>query len=407
MRTARNISLMLFLLFFILAVVGGLFIANMNFVKHVPGGTELIVPWKAMQNFMLQGVTPYGDLTKLNIQTSIYNQPILPGQYPYRVNTPLFLLVLFLPFAWIQDFTLARVIWLIFLELGLMGVVLLSLRLSHWKPHWLFFIFILLFGFFWQPTVTMFVTASPIILQALVLLAALRALELGSDELAGALAALSLLNIEATGLVFLVLIIWIFSTQRWRVLAGIGMTLTILIGLSFLLLPSWLLPFIGAVMENWRSGALPSTFATLQQWLPGIGNRLAQILAVAALTIGLLEWRAVRRQDVRWLFWTSCLTAALAPLFGIPYTPAWLAFTLPGVLLVASVMTQRWGILGLVTAIIVMAGIFLGLWAAQLNGLTSVFILFYPLSLTLLLYWVRWGAVRPPRLWADEIKLRG
>jgi hypothetical protein len=178
-------------------------------------------------------------------------------------------------------------------------------------------------------------------------------------------------------------------------------------GLSFLLMPDWILPFFGAAFGNWQSGAMPSTYSIFITWLPGIGQRFAQLLAVAALATILFEWRAVRGQDVRWLFWTACLSATLAPLLGIPYLSGWLGFTLPGVLLVVSVMAQRWGLLGFGSAIITMAGLFVGLWAAQLNGLTSVFILFYPLVLTLLLYWVRWGAVRPPRLWVDEIRLKG
>jgi hypothetical protein len=185
------------------------------------------------------------------------------------------------------------------------------------------------------------------------------------------------------------------------------MMLAILTGLSFLLLPSWVLPFFGAVLGNWRSGLMPSTNSLFVGWLPGIGQRLAQLLAVFALAIAMFEWRAVRRQDIRWLFWTACLTASLTPLLGFPYTPVWLVFTLPGVLLVVSVMSQRWGLLGFTGAFTVLIILFFGLWFAQLNGLISVFILFYPLFLVLLLYWVRWGAVRPPRLWADEIKLRG
>jgi hypothetical protein len=285
--------------------------------------------------------------------------------------------------------------------------VLVSLRLARWKPHWLFLLFILLFSVFWLPSVAMLVTATSVIFQALVFCGVLRSLELGSDELAGALAALGLLNIEATGLVFLTLVIWIFSTQRWRVLGGIGMTLAVLTGLSLLLYPGWILPFFGSLVSNWQSGVIPSTYSLFEGWLPGIGKRLAQILAVAALTLLFLEWRAVRGQDVRWLFWTICFTAAITPLIGIPNFPNWSVFTLPGILLVASVMVQRWKLLGLGSAIIVLVGVFSGLWAAQLNGITSGFILFYPLVLTLLLYWVRWGAVRQPRLWADEIALRG
>jgi len=407
MRSARNIFTGLFLIFFVVAVGGGLFWANMKFVKRVPGGADFIVPWKSMQNFMMGGVTPYGTLTSLNIQTIIYQHPSRPGQYPYHVNIPLFMLLFFMPLAWIRNINIARAIWMICLEAGLFGVVLVSLRLTRWRPHWLLLIVILFFSAFWQPSVSMLVTATSIILQTLLICGSLRCIELGSDELAGALAALCLLNIEATGLVFLALLVWIFSTQRWRILGGIGMMLAILIGLSIILLPSWVWPFIGATVSNWQSGAIPSTYNLFEGWLPGIGHRLAQILAVGALAILFLEWRAVRGQNVHWLFWTACLTAAITPLLGIPYFPNWLVFTLPGIILVISIMVQRWKLLGFGSSLIVLTVAFLGLWAAQLSGLISVFILFYPLVLVLLLYWVRWGAIRQPRLWADEIKLRG
>ncbi|MCX6082833.1 MAG: hypothetical protein NTW32_25170 [Chloroflexi bacterium] len=407
MRNARTFFNILFLVFFTVAIFGGLFFADLAFAQRVPGGADFIVPWKGMQDFMLQGVTPYGEKTTLNIQNIIYKRTPLAGQYPYQVNIPLFLLVFFLPLSWIRDLVIARAIWMIIIEVGLFGVVLASLRLTRWKPHWLFFILILIFCLFWQPSVSALVSGTSVILQALLFCIALRSLELGTDELAGGLLALSLLNIEATGFVFLTTLIWIFSTQRWRVLGGIGMMLAILFGLSLILLPSWILPFFGSVISNWKSGAMPSTYALFEGWLPGIGRRLAQILAIGALTILFLEWRSVRGQDVRWLFWTICLTAALTPLTGIPYFSNWLVFTLPGMLLVISIMVQRWRLLGFISSVIVMVCAFLGLWAAQINGITSGFILFYPLLLTLFLYWVRWGAVRQPRLWADEIALRG
>ena len=407
MRNARSIFTFLFLIFFVIAALGGLFWANLNLINHVPGGADFIVPWKAMQNYMMDGVTPYGELTGLNIQNLIYKHPLAANEFPYHVNIPLFMLLLYIPFAWIKDLALSRAIFMIILEVGTLGVVLLALRLARWKEHWIFLFIILFFSAFWLPSVTMLLTSTAIILQALVLLGALRSIELGSDELGGALAALVLLNLEATGMVFLVLLVWIFSTQRWRVLGGIAMMLDVLLGLSFLLLPGWVFPFAGAAIANWRSGLMPSSYTIIEGWLPGIGHRLAQILAIAALTVILLEWRAVRGKNVRWLFWTVCITAAVTPLLGIPYFPNWLVFTLPGVLLVVTAMIQRWKLLGYGSSIIVLGGVFLGLWSAYINGIPSVFLLFYPFVLTLLLYWVRWGAVRQPRLWADEIMLRG
>jgi uncharacterized integral membrane protein len=407
MRIARNIFLGLFLLFFTVAVGGGLFWGNLNFVRRVPGGADFIVPWKAAQNFMLTGESPYGEKTSQDIQQIIDERPALPGQYPYRVNLPLNSLMLFFTLGWIRDLALARSIWMIVLETALVALVFISLRLARWKPHWLFLVFSLFFSFFWMPFVLALLAGNSIVLQALMLFGALRAIDLEADEMGGALAALALVNLEATGLVFVALLVWIVSMQRWRILYGFGMMLMIVLGFSFVLLPSWPLPFLGAMVGNWRAAALPTTASLLSGWFPGIGARLAQILAIGALTVLFLEWRAVRQQGVRWLVWTVSLTAVVTPLLGFPTIPAWLVLTLPGVLLVLSVMVQRWRLLGLGGAILVLAGIFFSLWAAQLSGMASAFILLYPLVLTILLYWVRWWAIRPARMWADEIALRG
>ena len=93
MRNARTVFLFIFLIFFVIAVLGGLFWANLNLINHVPGGAEFIVPWKAMQNFMMSGVTPYGEFTALNIQNLIYNHPLTKGDFPYNVNVPLYMLM--------------------------------------------------------------------------------------------------------------------------------------------------------------------------------------------------------------------------------------------------------------------------------------------------------------------------
>jgi len=294
MRAARNIFLGLFLLFFTVAVGGGLFWGNMNFVQRVPGGADFIVPWKAAQNLMLNGDSPYGENTSRSIQQLIYGHPAQPGQYPYLASLPLNSLMLFFTLGWIRDPTLARSIWMILLEVALSALVFVSLRMARWKLHWLFLLLPMFFSVFWMPSVSMLLSGNSIVIQAFLLFGALRAIEQEVDELGGAMAALALVNIEATGLVFIMLLVWIFSTQRWRILYGFAMTLALLVGISFVLLSSWLLPFLGAALGNWRADALPSTFSLFEGWFPGIGLRLAQILAVGALTILFLEWRSAR-----------------------------------------------------------------------------------------------------------------
>lgn len=407
MQKKQNLFPLAFLILVIAALLSGFYWANLKFIQTSQGGMDFIVPWKAMQNFMMQGITPYGTLTSLNIQTLIFGHMASPGQNIFGVNIPLNYLVFYFPLSWISDLTIARSIWMVFQELSFFLIVFITLKLVRWKFQWWFLVLMLLFSTFWLPSISMIYSGTSILLQALLVLLAIRSIEIGSDELAGGLLALSLVNIEATGLVLISFLVWIISNQRWRILGGILMTLVILWGLAFLLLSSWFLPFVGIVLADWRSGGFPSTFTVLEGWFPGIGLRLAQLLAVAVLTDLFFEWRAVRGKDVRWLVWTVCFTAVITPLVGVPYFPKWTIYTLPALLLCFVVLTERWRLIGFITSIFLMVLIFFALWLAQLRGWISIFILFYPLTLVLLMYWVRWGVVRQPRLWADDLMRKG
>jgi hypothetical protein len=406
MRLARNLFQGLFWVFFVICIGGGLFWVNLNFARQVPGGTDFISPWRGIQNFAMSEASPYGEGTALDLQMVIYGRLAQPGEYPHRVDWPFHLLIFLLPFASLHDLTLARALWMLVLEAALLTTAFLTFSATRWRLRWPFLALALLFSIFWMPAAISLLDGNAIILQTLCVVGAIRALEQQADELAGALLILALLNLPATGMAVLLVVIWAFSAQRWRLLAGLAMSFVVLYGLSIVLFPSWILPFLRSVLINWRAEALPSTFALFESWFPGIGSRLAQILAVAVLAVIFWEWSAVRGKEVRWLFWTVSLTAALSPLLGVQFMPAWLFFTLPGLLLAVLTMGQRWGVFGLVSGGLVLTVFFLGLWAARMQNLTAIFLLVYPLGLVLVLYWVRWAVIRSPRLWADEISSR-
>jgi hypothetical protein len=402
-NSIRVISLILFMAFFVLAVGGGLFWANLNFTRRAPGGADFVVLWKSAQNYMLQGITPYGQDTARDVQRIIYGRPARRGENPYLANVPFHLLLFFFLIGWIRDLAIARSIWMILLEVAAIGTMMVSMLLSRWKPAWPYLILLLLFSLFWMPSVSTIISGGLILLQALLLFGAVRAIEQDADELAGALAAISLINVEAVGLVLLLLAVWAFSARRWRIFAGFLMTSTLLLVLSFLIFPAWFLPFAGTVLATWRLDLLPSPFNLFNDWLPGIGTRLAQILRGVVVTVLVVEWVAARRKDTHWLFWTACLTAALTPLVGFGFAPGWVTFSMPGLVLALSVMDRRWGVFGRLLALLVLLLVFFGLWAAQIAEVVPVFILVYPIILAVILYWVRWWAIRPPRLWMDLI----
>ncbi len=401
---ARSIFSFLFFALLIISLAGGLFWANLNFVQRVPGGADFTILWKGARNFMMQGVTPYGTLTTLNIQNLVYGRAARPDQNPLRVGAPFYIVLLFMPFGAIADLAIARALWMMALEAALVGLVFLSLHLSRWKSGPLYLILLMFFGVFWAPAGWALFSGSTIVFQTLMLLGAFRAIEFNSDELAGMLIFLAAVNIEATGPVILLALFWAVSVGRWRIWGGFWMAAFLLFGLAMLFMPSWPLEFLRAVLATWRSQPLPGGFSLLETWFPGVGTRLAQGTAITAAVILAFEWRGVFGRDIRWLFWTASLTAAMTPLLGLPFSFAWLTFSFPAFVLILSVMELRWGILGRIGAIALLLSTFAALWAVVNANLSAGWYVFgAPVVLVIFLYWVRWWAIRPPRLWADSV----
>lgn len=389
--------------FFVLAAIaGGLLWANINFVRSTPGGGDFYVLWQGTRNFSVEGSLPYNDLTR---QVDDYVYGFNPtSREPLRLfSLPLYLVLFYIPFALIQDPLLARAVWMVFLEFELLGLVLLTFQLIRWRPAWPYLIILYLFGVFWAPAVSSLFAGTLIIFQAVLLFGAIRAIEFHADEIAGALMSLAWFNIEIMALPILLVMFWGLTNRRWRITAGFLMGTLLLIGLSVLFNTQWIFPYLSAIVGNWQNNPYPSTYSLLEGWLPGVGIRLAQVLTVVVAFILLMEWRAVRGKDMRWLVWTVSFTAALTPLLGVPFSPQWLVLSLPALLVVLSIMDQRWGPFGRWSAVALFMVVFFGLWRAFLVNDKTAFIFLFPMLLIFLLYWVRWWAVSAPRLWADVI----
>lgn len=398
----RLIFLGLFGLCFLFAIAGGLLWANLNFVHRVPGGADFYVVWRGGQNFLLHGDSPYQDLSNA-AQAFALGHPVHEGQVVQRNNMPLYLFLVVAPIGLIRDVTLARAVWMAFLEIGLGELVWLVFQLSRWRPGLIYAFLLMLFGLAWSPSLIALFSGNLVIFQAALLFGALRALQLEADELAGAMIGLACFNLEVVGLLIILILLWVTSLNRLRVWGGFLMITVVLAGISIIFNVNWLLPYSVALLANLRFNPNPSTVSLLSSWLPGVGLRLAQGLALAVGVMLWAEWRAARGQDLHWLLWTVSLTAAATPLIGLPVAPLSLVLALPALLYSISIMEQRWGRFGRWSVATLLLVILLGLWAAWRADVGSVFTLIFPLLLILLLYWVRWWAIRPVRLWGEVI----
>jgi hypothetical protein len=403
----RNTFTVLFFIAFLVATLGGLFSFNLVYTRSSEISLEFLPIWKAANNLLIEGLSPYGEFTTYEIQQMVYGRVAGPGELPLRVGMPMPLLIIFLPLGAFAEMELARAAWMVILQLSMVFLLGFSIRLTGWRVHglWLFLFF--LFGFSWAYTIDSLQSASFSILLAMFLFGSLLALRASLDELAGMLLAFSFFYLEMGGLLLLFILFWTAFKGRWRVWAGLLMTMTILAFIAFIIDSGWVMSFLFSAILNWRASQDPTTFSLFLGWFPGLGGRIALGLTFVTLLLLMLEsQQALQRRNELQAFWVACLVAAVTPLVGLPVKDAGLVFLLPAFLLSALVMAQRWSVIGPWVALFILLLAAAASWLLTIYQVESGF-LWMSLLTVLLLYWVRWWVVRPARLWADQVSAGG
>lgn len=399
----RNTLTTVFFIAFLFATLGGLFTFNLTYARQAELPPEFLPVWKAANNLLIEGLSPYSEFTTYEIQKIAYGRAAGPAEQPLRVGMPLPLMLVYLPLGAFVELEQARAAWMVILQTSLALLLVFSLRLSGWRAHWAWLFITFLFGFSWLYSLSGMRDASFSIALAMFLFGSLLALRASLDELAGMLLAFSFYNLEMGGLLLLFLLLWAAFSGRWRIWAGLFMTLAILMTIAFILDANWLMAFIRSALINWHANQNVSTVSLFVGWFPGLGERIALGLTLLTLLVLLIEGRqALAGRNELQAFWVACLVATVTPLVGLPVYESELVFFLPAFILSASVMSQRWAVIGNWVAFLILIFASAAAWLLSIYQIESGF-LWMSLLTVLLLYWVRWWVVRPPRLWADQI----
>lgn len=404
MSTARNIFLGFFFLSLAVIAVGAMFWANLLFAQRNPGGVEFRVVWAGARAYAINAISPYSEIVATEVQRQVYGRTAREGEPVFRVDIPLHTILAMTPLALIDDFSQARAWWMVLSQVGLVMLTLAGFSLTQWRAPLLLRVAITLFSLFWVHAALAWVDGSLVLVTALLFAGVLLSLRAEADEVAGILLALATLKAEA-GILFLVYILaWSGSQRRWGVPGGFIMALIVLFGINWIFQPDWLWEFARATTANLQSGPLVGLGVLLEARLPGVGIRASQVLTGLVAAILMVEWYASRHGDFRHMLWASMLTLTLTPLSGLPTEPSNHAILFLPLLLALSIMDERWGGVGRWLVAFTLLAAFGGLWSILINAgsATRALIVPLPLSLTILLYWVRWWAVRPPRTWRDQ-----
>jgi len=383
-----------------LAICAALISANLT----LKGGGDFYVHWVGARAFLFDKLDPYQGEVPAKVQQLVYEGSAKAGDEPYILDTPFQILPLYFPFALLSDPTTARALFTLILELALFALAILSLRLTEWEAPRIFtilFIFLAVFSFY---SFRAIYEASPILIMGLLYIGILIAFRAELDELAGALLAVSLYYWEVGAPFLFLVFLRVYYEKRSRVFAGFFMLAFIMFFASFLLYPNWIIPFLRATANNLRADFGFNVRLILVDFFPAQGKALGWILTIGLFLVLGYEWSSARSGDFRRFYWASCLSLAAAPLLGFRTEMEHLAVLVIPLALVFAIVHDRWRRLGSALTILLMSAIFAIPWLLYfLVGTISlkIIFLFLPLSTLIGLYWIRWWAIRPPRILSD------
>ena len=385
----------------LLLILVGVTWVNYKYSSENPGGTDFLVHWEGSRAFIFEGISPYSDVVALRIQNAIYGRPAKKGEHEFRVAYPFYSEAMFLPFALISDYTWARAIWMTFLEIVLLVITIVCLQLTNWKPSLKILVSLFLFSLLWYHAMRSLINGNAVVV-ALLIVTSLLAIRDKHDEVAGILLACSTIKPHVVVLFILFVLLWAVSKRRWKIIIWtVGFEL-VLVGGGMLFLPNWVLQNIWEILR-YRSYNPPGTiFDVFREWFPGIGFQLAVLLSGILAVILIYEWIQALGKNDAWFLWTASLTLVISQWIGIQTDPGNFIILVLPLILVLTVVNERWSRIGEFVVLGVLLCLFLGLWGLFLKTVSYGVqpqqspIMFFPLPLFLLLglYWVRWWVTR-------------
>ncbi|MCI0608874.1 MAG: hypothetical protein L0Z71_07425 [Anaerolineae bacterium] len=419
----EEIRLLIILLIFLLALL----VLNIYLARILPGGEWFYLRWSSARAFLFEQVEPYGTEVAQRVQDLIYGRNAASSEYPYVLNDPFFIVLLYAPLAVLPEFisllipslspslnfALARGVWMLLSEIALVGIIVLSLRLSEWEPPRWLFISLIGFGLFSYFSLQSLVSNSPSIFLTFLYLSILLSLRSYSDELAGALLFLVAYQWEIGGLFFLYILILVFANKRWSVLTGFGMSLFLALVVSFLVYPGWGLSYVRAVLSDWMRGANLNLSSILSVWFPDSRFSLGTIISILLGIVVFIEWIGSTQSNFRRIIWTASLSLAATPLIGFAIFPSNHVVLILPLILILTLVWERWIRNRVLACLLVLSLAFWVPFGIYFRGIifedrlySDLLSVLPPVATIIGLYWMRWWVLHSHRTWMDQIGVR-
>jgi len=379
--------------------------ANYRFSEANPGGADFLVHYVGARSFIFKGQSPYSEETTYEIQAMVYGREAQSDEHELRVVYPFYSTFLFVPFSMVGNYILARALWMTVLEIAILAIGILLIRLVEWRIRFWLIPFYLVFAIFWYHGLRALINGNAVIMVTLFIISAFIAIQKDQDALAGLLLAFGTIKPHLMVLLLLFIFIWSFSNRRWTLIGWTFGWVFFLVFVGILFLPDWLIQNIWEILRFPDYNPALSLGAAFEKWWPGIGTQLKWGLTALFIILLLYEWSRTWGKGYNQFMWTACLTLAVSQWVGIATDPGNFIILFFPMVLIFSIIKERWGVAGDWIVLGIMILLLVGLWMLFLFTVTYGLqpqqsdVMFVPLPFFVLvgLYWTRWWAIRPVR----------
>jgi len=373
----------------------------------VPFEDHFVLNWAAGRAWLLEGINPYDEAAILQrAEDAIAESDYLARLPAEKVQlNPLLNLIFYLPFSLIP-FEIARLLWVTILIIVILLIIHLSFLISNWKISTIAKILIMLAGLLWVPGVAAIITGQLSLIVILLILISLYLFLQGQDNGAGFILALTSGSFYISILVIILFFTYSVIKRRWSFITAYGAGLAFQIVVSLLLLPSWPRDWVSIIVRNYENLNLVQTpLMTLASSLPGIENFLSILLHVIFSVFYIYLLVTLRSKSERIFVWNIVAALVVASLLNIRGSISYLYLVFPAILLVFRFLAERLGIFGRIITWILIVLLVAISWYLSLpfeeitvsSSLSSV-VVWLPILVIIGMNWIRWWAVKIPKL---------
>ncbi len=393
-------------------LLAGMVWANYRFARLEIAGEGFSIQFTSIQALVKSGSDPYSDQVTAQIRQSVaWENAFVKDIYP-RYTSPLFSSLVVFPFILLGDRTLAHALWMTAQLLSILALLLVCARLTTWKPTWYSFLLFSICTIFSYHVIVPWLDGGLSIWAAFFLAIALLAIGGNRQEMGGIFLALAMVMPQMTILPIVFTLIWCLSSKRRVVILWFFIVLILASVIGIFLVPDWIIQYI-RLLYNF-SGVFPpgNPYLFFSSNFLGLGMQIGWFVTGLSVIILVIEWVLSLRKDFRWFLWTVCLTMVLSQWIGIPTIPGNFVELIVPLMLVSTMLSERWRRGGPWASIFIAAALLVWQWAIYYLDLKSSqpamqLNLLFPLPSILLvgMYWVRWWAIKPRRLLMEELRL--